>query len=101
MDTIKGLLDKYAKSVIAKYMLRALVYGVVAISTWLHCTQPANDTLAQVADWAATVFVALVMWGLDKYSHKSNTDTARAAGIDEGMAKAAASGVLQPTDRAS
>jgi len=72
METIKRMLDKYGRKLLAKWLTRLLIYGAVAISAKVAVTAPSEDTLGKVAEWAAVVLCGLAAWGIDSLHQKKD-----------------------------
>ena len=75
MDTIKALLDKYARPFLAKYAVRVVSYGATAISAKLAIDAPSADWQTQTANWLVTAALAGITMLIDYLHHKADTAT--------------------------
>ena len=75
MDTIKAMLQKYARPFLVKYAIRVVTYGATAISAKLAIASPNADWQTQTADWLATAALAAITMLIDYYRHKADNPT--------------------------
>ena len=72
MDTIKEMLAKYGRPLIAKYLTRALLYGGGAVAAKLSIDAPKDDTVTEVAGWAAAGVCAILALLIDRWHAKTD-----------------------------
>ena len=70
MDTIKNMLDKYGRPLLAKYVQRGVTYGCAAISAKLAIDAPASDTQAKLVEWLVAGALAGLGMIIDYLHHK-------------------------------
>jgi hypothetical protein len=68
-DTIKGLLGRFGRPLLAKYLTRLVLWGTAAISAKLAVDAPAADTQSKLVDWLVAIAAALLAAGVDYLHH--------------------------------
>jgi hypothetical protein len=71
-ETIKNLLNKYGRNIVAKSLTRLFLWGATAISAKLAISRPTDDVLGQLADWGATIVLALIAAAIDYFHQKAD-----------------------------
>ena len=72
MDTIKEILNQYARPFLVKHLTRWLTYGSAAISAKLAITAPDDDTVTKAAGWIAATIMAAVAMLIDWLHHRKD-----------------------------
>jgi len=74
MDTIKNLLNTYARPFAAKYATRAVLYGMTALTAKLSMDNTGTAGTAQVVgEWLATAACAAAAMLCDWLHHRADT----------------------------
>lgn len=72
METIKDLLAKYGRPLMAKYITRALLYGGTVLAAKLSIDAPKDDTFTEVAGWVASGVCAGLALLIDRWHAKKD-----------------------------
>lgn len=72
MESIKALLDKFARPLLVKWLTRLVSWGATAIAAKLAVEAPAEDTQGQVVQWTVTVLLAVVAASIDWWHNRKD-----------------------------
>jgi len=72
METIKNLLNQYGRPLIAKYLTRAVLYGMTFVAAKLATDAPDGDTATKIAEWGASAACAGAAMLIDYLHHKKD-----------------------------
>jgi len=72
MDTIRDLINKWGRPLLAKWVTRGLLYGGAALAAKLSIDAPKNDTVAEVGGWVAAGVCALLALLIDRWHAKKD-----------------------------
>ena len=72
MDTIKKLLNDWARPLLAKYATRALLYGGSVLAAKFAIDAPKDDTVAELGGWVAAAVCAGLAMLIDRWHAKKD-----------------------------
>jgi hypothetical protein len=68
-ETITGLLDRFGRPLLVKYLTRFVLWGTAAVSAKLAVDAPAADTQSKLVEWLVAIAAALLAAGVDYLHH--------------------------------
>ena len=72
MDTIKSLLNTFARPLLSKYIIRLVGYGLTAVSAKLAIDAPDSDAQAKLAGWITAGIIAGLTMLIDYFQHRTD-----------------------------
>jgi hypothetical protein len=72
MDAIKNLLNGFGRTLLVKWLVRGIGYGLTALSAKLAIDKPSDSVTGELAQWGATALIAGITMGIDFLQHRAD-----------------------------